>query len=67
MKNFFFELLVITFLAVFKVLDSITVTPSYKITYRLDGSIAYAQCKKTGKFVKHALAKAEINSYFVGA
>ena len=64
MKNVFFELLLAVFLAVFGVIDLIKITPSYKVTYKADGKIAFAQCKKTGKFVKHSLVMSDIKSYF---
>lgn len=64
MKNLFFKVVVMFFLAFFEVLEAVKVTPNYKITYKFDGTILFAQCKKTGKFVKHSLAKQEALTYF---
>ena len=64
MKNLFFKIVVMFFLAFFEVLEVVKVTPNYKITYKFDGSILFAKCKKTGKFVNHSLAKQEALAYF---
>lgn len=38
----------------------ITITKNYRVKHDADGVIQYAQCKATGRFVKHIMAYAEM-------
>lgn len=38
----------------------ITITKNYRVKHDVNGVIEYAQCRVTGRFVKHVMAYAEL-------
>ena len=56
--------LFVMWIAQFILDKQITVTPSYKVTYNLNGSIRQVRCKRTGQFRPVINAVNEINQYY---